>query len=59
MLASTNTAESISPLLPMPHLGQVFHGIPFKPGDVILTSLAEYGSNYLAYLQVGPRMSTG
>ncbi|KAF6262168.1 aminotransferase class V [Scenedesmus sp. NREL 46B-D3] len=34
---------------------QVFHGIPFKPGDVILTSLAEYGSNYLAYLQVQKR----
>lgn len=31
---------------------QVFHGIPFKPGDVILTSVAEYGSNYLAFLQV-------
>ena len=32
--------------------GQVFFGIPFKQGDVILTSQAEYGSNYLAYLQV-------
>lgn len=32
---------------------QVFFGIPFKQGDVILTSQAEYGSNYLAYLQVG------
>jgi hypothetical protein len=31
---------------------QVFYGIPFKPGDVILTSVAEYGSNYLAFLQV-------
>lgn len=31
---------------------QVFFGIPFKQGDVILTSQAEYGSNYLAYLQV-------
>jgi selenocysteine lyase/cysteine desulfurase len=33
-------------------LCQVFYGIPFKPGDVILTSMAEYGSNYLAFLQV-------
>lgn len=32
--------------------GQVFFGIPFKQGDVILTSQAEYGSNYLACLQV-------
>lgn len=31
---------------------QVFFGIPFKQGDIILTSQAEYGSNYLAYLQV-------
>jgi hypothetical protein len=37
-------------------LCQVFYGIPFKPGDVILTSVAEYGSNYLAYLQVSQRM---
>ncbi|WIA32612.1 hypothetical protein OEZ86_003415 [Tetradesmus obliquus] len=34
---------------------QVFHGIPFKPGDVILTSVAEYGSNYLAFLQAQKR----
>lgn len=33
---------------------QVFFGIPFKQGDIILTSQAEYGSNYLAYLQVTP-----
>lgn len=31
---------------------QVFYGIPYKPGDVVITSVAEYGSNYLAYLQV-------
>jgi hypothetical protein len=37
---------------------QVFFGIPFKQGDVILTSQAEYGSNYLAYLQVGVKLSS-
>ncbi len=32
-----------------------FYGIPFKSGDRILTSVAEYGSNYIAFLQIARR----
>lgn len=32
-----------------------FYSVPFGPGDRILTSVSEYGSNYLAFLQVARR----
>jgi len=34
---------------------QAFYAIPFKKGDKILTSRAEYASNYIAFLQVAEK----
>src|SRR5437867_10006157 len=33
----------------------VFYSLPFRPGDRVLTGTAEYGANYIAYLQVARR----
>lgn len=32
-----------------------FYSLPFNPGDKILTSVAEYASNYIAFLQIAKR----
>jgi cysteine desulfurase/selenocysteine lyase len=32
-----------------------FYALPFKSGDRILTSVSEYGSNYIAFLQIARR----
>ena len=33
----------------------IFYSLPWKAGDVILTSMAEYASNYIAYLQLNKK----
>ena len=32
-----------------------FYSIPFQPGDRILTAMAEYASNYIAFLQIAQK----
>ena len=32
-----------------------FYSIPFKPGERILTAMAEYASNYIAFLQIAQK----
>lgn len=32
-----------------------FYGLPLKPGDTILTAVAEFASNYIAYMQAALR----
>ncbi|QBD77049.1 aminotransferase class V-fold PLP-dependent enzyme [Ktedonosporobacter rubrisoli] len=34
----------------------LFYSVPLRPGDRILTSISEYGSNYLAFLHLMKRM---
>lgn len=36
--------------------GLAFAGVTFRPGDRILTSMAEYASNYIAFLQLQERV---
>jgi selenocysteine lyase/cysteine desulfurase len=35
-----------------------FYSVPFKAGDRILTAMAEYASNYIAFLQVAQKTGT-
>lgn len=36
--------------------GQAFLSIPFQKGDIILTSISEYASNYIGFLQMKKRI---